>query len=111
MAIIDDAEENEALFNYMIKMDYDQAYFGLVKKADGNWDYLSYTNRTSDFRDWGVNSKGEQEPNDSGGENHAELDVNMSYGHWNDAEFGRQIYTPEGEAYKDTSAYICEWDF
>lgn len=112
MAIINNTEENEALYNYMIERGFDQAFFGLTRMPDGSWDYLSYTNKTSDFRDWGFNSIGEPEPNNAdAGENYAELDVNMNYGHWNDAEFGRKTYTPDGDEYKDTSAYICEWDY
>lgn len=112
MAIINNAEENEALYNYMLRKNFEQAFFGLTKMPDGNWGYLSYTDETSDFRDWGSNSAGEPEPNNAdGGEVYAELDVNMSDGHWNDAEFGKKTFTPYGDEYKDTSAYICEWDY
>ena len=112
MAVIDNAEENEALYNYMIARGFDQAFFGLTRTPDGSWDYLSYSNNSSEFRDWGYNSRGEPEPNNAdNGEKYAELDVNMSNGHWNDAEFGGDTHTPDGDKYKDTSAYICEWDF
>lgn len=111
LAVINDEQENEELFAYMKKIGYDQAYFGLAKTVNGDWDYLYNSKETSGYRNWGFNSKGEKEPNDSGGEHHVELDIYMYDGHWNDAEFGRQIRTPSGVEYKDTNAYICEWNY
>ena len=65
----------------------------------------------SSYRDWGVNSEGVEEPNNADdNEIHVEMDVHMYNGHWNDALFGKQVYTPEGKKYKDLCTYICEWD-
>ena len=110
LAVINDANENEVLYQYMTGLGYDEAFFGITRNADGrSWGY-TYGD-TSSFLDWGINSKGIEEPNNSGGkENHAELDIYMHSGHWNDASFGSQVYTPEGKKYKDLHAYICEWD-
>ena len=111
LAVIDNSEENEQLFRYMLSRGYEQAFFGLTDTVEeGSWTYLA--GGTSDFRDWGCNSVGGWEPNDADdGEDFAELDIYMNEGHWNDAQFGRQAYTPEGKKYRDLYTYICEWDF
>ncbi|MDO5133052.1 MAG: protein kinase [Eubacteriales bacterium] len=111
LAVINDSKENEELYQYMLDMGYEEVFFGLTyNTANDEWYYLY--GDTSTFLDWGVNSKGEQEPNKDGdGENYAQLDVNMSSGHWNDCKFGKQVYTPTGKAYKDIYTYICEWDY
>ena len=109
-AVINDKAENDKLYHYMVSMGYDQAFFGLVYDTDSaQWIYK--LGDSSDFRDWGSNSRGEKEPNNSGGsEFNVEMDVNMIDGYWNDAEFGAKTYTPDGDPYKDIYAYICEWD-
>ena len=109
-AVINNEAENEKLYRYMVSMGYDQAYIGLVYDTDSaQWIYK--LGDSSDFRDWGSNSRGEKEPNNSGGsEFNVEMDVNMIDGYWNDAEFGAKTYTPDGDPYKDIYAYICEWD-
>ena len=110
MAVVNDEEENETLYKYMTAMGYDQAFFGLIySNTNDDWVYLD--GDTSDFRDWGYNSEGVAEPNNAEGwEYHVELDANMQDGHWNDAKFGTKTYTPDGDAYKNLYAYICEWD-
>ena len=111
LAVINDRFENEALFNYMVEAGFESAYFGMTdKNEEGVWQYIAGDN--SSFTDWGTNSHGIKEPNNADdGENYAMLDTHMSYGHWNDAQFGRQAYTPDGKAYEHKSAYICEWDY
>ena len=108
---IDDYGENEALYDYMIDQGYEEAFLGLVYvERTGKW--VNYDGSEATFFDWGTNSVGEEEPNNSGGsEYNVQMDVNMRGGHWNDAEFGAQVYTPDGEKYKDRYAYICEWDY
>ena len=110
MAVVNDEEENETLYKYMTAMGYDQAFFGLIySNTNDDWVYLD--GDTSDFRDWGYNSEGVAEPNNAEGwEYHVKLDANMQDGHWNDAKFGTKTYTPDGDAYKNLYAYICEWD-
>lgn len=109
-AVINNEAENEKLYRYMVSMGYDQAFFGLVYDTDRDqWIYK--LGDTSDFRNWGSNSRGEKEPNNSGGsEFNVEMDINMIDGYWNDAKFGAKTYTPDGDPYKDIYAYICEWD-
>ncbi len=108
LAKIDDADENEALYNYMIEQGYEEAFFGLVYE-NGQW--VNYDGSEAVYFDWGTNSAGVEEPNNSGGsEFNVQMDVNMHSGHWNDAEFGAEVFTPDGAKYKDRYAYICEWD-
>ncbi len=110
LAVINNADENEALFRYMVDSGFDQAYFGMTDRdKEGEWKYTGGDSST--FTDWGENSAGTKEPNNSDGESYAMLDVNMYEGHWNDAEYGRQVYTPDGDKYKNKYAYICEWDY
>lgn len=111
LAVINDSEENEELFRYMVNMGYDQAFFGMTDSIDeGDWIYIG--GDSSSYTDWGQNSEGVAEPNNAeDNENYAQLDVNMFEGHWNDAQFGKKTYTPGGAAYQDLYAYICEWDF
>ncbi len=109
MAVINDSEENEFLYKYLLSMDFDTAYFGLIRDESKNWRYLG--GDTSDFRDWGVNSKGIKEPNDEEGPSkYACINIHMNSGHWDDVEYGKQVYTPEGMPYKNLYTYICEWD-
>ena len=110
LAVINDREENNMLFEAMVELGYESAFFGLTDSVEeGTWGYLGED--TSDFRDWGHNSKGVEEPNDADdGEDHAMLDIHMLDGHWNDAQFGKTTRTPEGKKYENTHIYICEWD-
>ena len=108
LAVINDSEENEVLYQYMLSIGREEAFFGLGL-YDGVWKYIA--GDTSDFRDWGYNMENEAEPNNSGNnELHAELDIHMHDGHWNDTTFGKKVYTPDARPYKDRYAYICEWD-
>ena len=109
-AVINNVDENTLLYQYMLKTNHEEAFFGLIMKDDGVWEYP--LGDTSDFRDWGINSQGVKEPNNDGGnERNAQLCIHMHDGFWNDAKFGRQSYTPEGIEYKDLYTYICEWDY
>ena len=109
LAKIDDEDENEELYFYMLDQGFEEVFFGLIYE-DGKW--VNYDGSEAVYFDWGTNSAGIEEPNNSGGnEYNVQLDVNMNSGHWNDAEFGAQVYTPDGIKYKDRYAYICEWDY
>ena len=109
LAVINDNGENEALYGYMLEMGFDSAYFGITDRdEEDKWHYIEGDDAS--FRDWGRNSHGTQEPNNAdGGESYAMFDIHMEDGHWNDAQFGRQVYTPDGEPYENRCAYICEW--
>ena len=101
MAIINNSEENEMLYNYMTEHDYKAAFFGYSdKEKEGKW--LWYGDDRSTFEDWGVNVRGVKEPNqDKPYSDYAQLLVTLEKekGHWNDAVFGTYSH-----------AYICEWN-
>ena len=110
LAVINDAGENEFLYQYMTGLGYEEAFFGLTDSLqEGIWVYLS--GDTSDFRDWGRNSRNVAEPNnDDPLENYGQLDTNLHDGCWNDGAFGKRVYTPDGKPYRDLYTYICEWN-
>ena len=109
MAVINDSEENEVLYQLIVSMGYDVAYFGLARDDQGDWEYSE--GDSSSYRDWGVNIKGEQEPNDlDGPSKYATMNIYMTDGHWDDVEYGAKVYTPEGKPYQHLYTYICEWD-
>ena len=97
--VINDSEENESLFEYMLSMNRSATLIGYTDRdTEGIWRWPD--GKTSDFTDWGINNAGESEPNsDSTNEDYAQLDINMHDGHWNDCAFAW-----------DTAAFICEWD-
>ena len=99
LAVINNSEENEMLFQYMRSLGYSYAYFGYTDRdKEGTWKWVSED--SSSFEDWGKNDDGEREPNsDTPKEDYAVLSYDMSDGHWNDAQYGW-----------DTYAYICEWN-
>lgn len=109
LAVINDSDENETLYQYVVDEGRDLAFFGLIYQ-DGNWEYLAGDN--SNFRDWGYNNDNEKQPNNADKKMyHVTFDIYMHDGHWSDSEFGKQTYTTEGHHYEDICTYICEWDY
>ena len=83
----------------MIGLGKKRAFIGYTdKEKEDTWQWVY--GMKSKFEDWGVNSRGQQQPNkESEEEDWACLDTKTQNGHWNDKEFGRGGY-----------AFICEWD-
>lgn len=95
LAVINDAAENTALFNYMKSQGYDSAYFGLSDAAqEDNWQWVDGSSLT--YTNWASG-----EPNNEGGEDYAMFYHKFTDGKWND---GR------GDTKKDAAPFICEWD-
>ena len=66
LAVINDSDENEWLFQYMVDQGHDEAFFGLLRdEQEDSWRYIY--GDSSSFLDWGTNSKGILGPNNSGG--------------------------------------------
>ena len=108
--MINDADENDALFQFMKDNNLETAFFGLIF-IDGSWEYLD--GDTSDYRNWGTNYKNIGQPNNyENGDIHVALDVHMiGSGNWNDVRYGRtDAYVANGAKYKNLHTYICEWD-
>ena len=99
MAIINNAGENEALYQYMLNHGYKAAFFGYSdKEEEGTWSWFG--DDRSSFEDWGVNDQGEKEPNaEAPYEDYVEFSTDMHDGYWNDSRYGY-----------DTHAYFCEWN-
>ena len=100
LAVINSKQEDDFLFEFMLDSGRNEVYFGFSDAgSEGNWRWVD--NKSSSYLNWGINDDGEIEPNkDAMDENYAEYDVSLISGRWNDCGFGR-----------DTSAYICEWDY
>lgn len=100
LAVINSKQEDDFLFEFMLDSGRNEVYFGFSDaEAEGNWKWVD--NKSSSYLNWGINDDGEIEPNqDAKDENYAEYDASLISGRWNDCGFGR-----------DTTAYICEWDY
>lgn len=99
LAVINNATENTALYNYMRDCGYESAYFGYTdSELEGNWQWVN--NDTSDYTNW---ASGEPN-NEEDCENYAMFYFKYTDGKWNDGEFN-------GRTERDTSTFICEWDF
>ena len=97
--VINNSNENELLYRYMLDMGREATLIGFTDhETEGRWKWAD--EKISTFTDWGENDEGEKEPNAStADEDYAQLDINMTNGHWNDCAFGW-----------DTTSFICEWD-
>ena len=97
LAIIDDANENSALFSYLQSIGVNNAYFGLSDAAqEGTWTWVDGTPLT--YSNWGTG-----EPSnlayDGTAENYGMFYVDTySNGEWNDGDF------------RETVSFICEVD-
>lgn len=96
LAVINDAEENFAIYNIMKKLGYSDAYFGYVYQ-NGEWKWVN--DEKSDYINW---AKGEPN-NDYGGEKYGMFYHKCMLQQWNDGDFG--VRTDHGG-----KAFICEWD-
>ena len=83
----------------MVSSGLDGTYFGLTDtEKEGEWKWVY--GKQSDFSDWGINSRGQYQPNsESPREDWAQMNVKMYDGHWNDCRYGQNTYS-----------YFCEWD-
>lgn len=97
LAVISSQEENDTLFNYMIGLDIETAYFGFTDvEQEGTWTWIE--DEQNAYANW--NS---YEPNGDPGENYAEFYWKYTDGTWNDGNFGAGTQS-------DSKNFICEWD-
>jgi Ca2+-binding RTX toxin-like protein len=97
LAIINDSEENTALFNYMKSKGYNSAYFGLSDVVtEGSWQWVDGSSVT--YTNWASG-----EPNGRRSENYGMFYKDFNNGKWNDGDF---IY----DVNQHTANFICEWD-
>ena len=100
LAVITDAAENKALYDYKVKQGYGTAYFGFSDAAkEGTWTWV--TGEPVTYTNWYTG-----EPNNGLGgsiENYAEL--------WNGTNFTRNpAYTWNDGTFGKGAAFICEWE-
>ena len=99
LAVIQTEEENEQLFDYMVKSGYEKAFIGLSdRESVGVWKWVS--GKRSEFTDWGKNEDGSHSPyNDRELAYYCRFNSDLEEGHWDNSEFG-----------DGSSAYICKWE-
>lgn len=105
LAIIDDANENSALFSFIQSLGVNNAYFGLSDAAqEGTWTWVDGTPLT--YSNWGTGASNGDEPNGSTYENYA-MFYGGSYpnGEWNDGDFLGSF-----TVHDSTVSFICEVD-
>jgi len=101
LSIINNSEENNMLFNYMIDSGYESAYFGYSdSESEGNWKWVN--NDTNSYTNWASNEPNSENLN----EDYAMFYYKYKDGKWNDGDFSES----SGHTIKDTSAFICEWN-
>ena len=94
LCMIDNEDENTAVYQYMQSRGYDSAYFGYSDQdTEGSWIW-SLTGAPGEYTKWD-----EGEPNGDINENYGMFYSGSSEYCWNDGTWG-------GE----NSAFICEWD-
>jgi len=94
LAVINDSNENTAVFNIMKSFGYENAYFGFSdSESEGNWKWVN--NVASSYVNWD-----EGEPNGGLEENYAMFYSYSQDQTWND-----------GGDFDGTNTFICEWDY
>ena len=92
LLVINDAEENDYVYEKMTAQGIDSAYFGYTDQySEGSWGWLD---RSSAYKNWASG-----EPNGGKSENYAMFYYKYPAGTWNDGKFGI------------VKAFICEWDY
>lgn len=92
LAVINDAEENDFLYSYVLDQGYESAYLGLYD-ADNNENWSWADGSTVNYTNW---ARGEPS---SSSENYGMFYYRFKDGTWNDARWG-----------DNTTAFLCEWD-
>ena len=94
LAVINNADENSAVYSYAMQSGYSEIFFGLSDaQNEGTWTWVNGEPVT--YTNW--EKVIDIEPNGGTRENYGSFKSMYTNGEWNDAYFGN-------------SAFICEWD-
>lgn len=101
LAVINNEDENTALYNYMTSCEYQSAYFEYSDaEQEGSWKWVN--NDISNYTNWATG-----EPNsENSKEDYAMFYYKYEDEKWNDGDFGDK----QGSTVSDTSTFICEWN-
>ena len=99
LAVINDAEENEFIYQYLRNEGLTLAFFGYTdQNSEGKWTWVN--GRNSTYTNWAPgqpnNGANNKKP---GGENYAQFYKDTANGMWNDSKIGVNSYK-----------FVCEWD-
>ncbi|SHK27475.1 Lectin C-type domain-containing protein [Selenomonas ruminantium] len=98
LAIINDAAENQSLYDYIKRMGKKDVYFGLTEAGHPNvWRWVDGAPLT--YQNWNTG-----EPNHGPGEHYGMYYTAHQAYTWNDGDFGLQGSTGSSKA------FLCEWD-
>ncbi len=96
LAVINSAEENTAVYNYVTSLGHKNAYFGYSDSVtDGEWCWVN--DNDSDYTNWHSNEPNQANTN----EDYAMFYWKYTDGTWNDGDF---------TTYPEEMVFICEWD-
>lgn len=96
LAVIEDADKNTFLYNYMLSCGYESAYFGYSDlEEEGTWVWVD---GNSTYSNWAV----DEPNNDDGDEDYAMFFYKYTDGKWNDGSF-------INDSDHGGRAFICEW--
>lgn len=91
LAVINDVQENEVLFDYMTNKGYSSAFFGYSIQDDGSWEWVDGS--TSSYTNWGYG-----EPNGEGYEKYGQFYSGTEDYMWNDGNLeGGDVFLFEKE--------------
>lgn len=100
LAVINDENENIALYNYMKDKNFENCYFGYCRSYDNENEWVWVCGLESDFTNW---SDGEPN-NERGVEKYAEFYWKSPAYEWNDGDFVHGTNN-------DKATFICEWEY
>ena len=98
MAVINDAEENQFIYNFLLNKGLTVAFFGYTDEfSEGQWTWI---HGNSTYTNWAPGQPNNGANNESGRtEDYAQFYKETANGMWNDAPIAENSYR-----------FVCEWD-
>lgn len=99
LAVINYAEENQAIYEYLLNNGKTMAFFGYSdENSEGSWEWA--VDQGNSYTNWADGQPNNGANNENGREEHYAHFMENKDGAWNDAPFK-----------SNTSVFICEWEF